>query len=346
MQQYQEARGIMEQRNNLDGHQAGLFTLDEEPTLDKEAGELVAILNCTPTEYARGPWSPNALHGGPVAALFARSMEAVPAETMERPLLARLTVELERPVGLAPIQVRTRLVRPGYKVELLDALASQAGKVVARARGLRLRQLTEAGTVPEVGLAKGHIGAPETSELADWRPKPPQENAGSSGNAGPLENAGSSGNAGPSATTTPEGHLSKLAATEGSLGEQHAFHRSGVEIRFARGSFQELGSAMVWIKLLTTVIEGEEPTPAQRAAASADFSNGVSAEVPFDQWRYINPEVSIHLTREPQGEWIGLDARTVISPTGIGLATSTMWDREHLIGHAAQELIVEPWKMG
>jgi hypothetical protein len=318
----------MQQGNDRDGHQGALFTLDEEPTLDKEEGELVATLACTPTAYARGPWSPNALHGGPVAALFARSMEAVPAETMERPLLARLTVELERPVGLAPIQVTTRLVRPGYKVELLDALATQEGKVVARARGLRLRQSTEPGSVPEIELAKEHIGTPGTSELADWRPKPPV------------------GNAGASATANPEDHLSKLAATEGTSGEQHAFHRTGVEIRFARGSFQELGSAMVWIKLLTTVIEGEEPTPAQRAAATADFSNGVSAVVPFDQWKYINPEVTIHLIREPQGEWIGLDARTVISQTGTGLATSNMWDRENLVGHAAQELIVEPWKLG
>jgi len=298
---------------------AALFTLEEEPTLDKKNGELVGKLLCVPTEYSRGPWSPDALHGGPVAALFARGMEGMPAENMEGPLLARLTVELERPVGLAPIQVTTRLVRPGYKVELLDALATQEGRVVARARGLKLRQLNEGAqaSVPQVGLPKDHIGSPEASALADWRPRSPLASSGriGSGDGEDEEN-------------------------------QHAFHRSGVEIRFASGSFKDLGPAMVWIRLLTKVLAGEEPTPAQRAAATADFSNGVSAVVPFDQWKYINPEVTIHLIREPQGEWIGLDARTVISQTGTGLATSNMWDRENLVGHAAQELIVEPWKLG
>ena len=28
-----------------------------------------------PTDFARGPWDPNALHGGPVAALLARAVE-------------------------------------------------------------------------------------------------------------------------------------------------------------------------------------------------------------------------------------------------------------------------------
>jgi hypothetical protein len=54
----------------------------------------------TPTELARGPWDPRALHGGPVAALLARAVER--ADDAGTPFhVARLTVELLRPVPKA-----------------------------------------------------------------------------------------------------------------------------------------------------------------------------------------------------------------------------------------------------
>ena len=37
-------------------------------------------LRLVPTPVARGPWSPDALHGGPVAALVAGSVEALSGE--------------------------------------------------------------------------------------------------------------------------------------------------------------------------------------------------------------------------------------------------------------------------
>ena len=49
-----------------------------------------------PSDFARGPWSPDALHGGPVAALIGRAVEACPSD--EPMHVARLTVELLRPV--------------------------------------------------------------------------------------------------------------------------------------------------------------------------------------------------------------------------------------------------------
>ncbi len=47
------------------------------------------------TDLARGPWSPNALHGAPVSALLASVVESVDAGDNDMHV-ARLTVELER----------------------------------------------------------------------------------------------------------------------------------------------------------------------------------------------------------------------------------------------------------
>jgi hypothetical protein len=92
-----------------------------------------------PTENAAGPWDPNALHGGAPAALMARALEAMaPGDDM---FLSRLTVEFMRPVPMAPLRLRTALIRPGRRVQLLQAVLEAGEQEVARATALRIRQL-------------------------------------------------------------------------------------------------------------------------------------------------------------------------------------------------------------
>ena len=57
-----------------------------------------------PTDLARGPWDPNALHGGPTSALLARAIESCPTDGVAFEV-ARLTVELLRPVPVEPLLV-------------------------------------------------------------------------------------------------------------------------------------------------------------------------------------------------------------------------------------------------
>ena len=90
-----------------------------------------------PHELARGPWSPNALHGGPVAALLARTAERMPAPGPMHP--ARLNVELMRPVPLSPLTATARVIRPGKKVQWVEASLLADGNEVARATLLRIR---------------------------------------------------------------------------------------------------------------------------------------------------------------------------------------------------------------
>ncbi len=92
-----------------------------------------------PTELSRGPWSPDALHGGPVAALVIRTVEHHrPGEDLQA---TRLTLELLRPVPLSPLTVRTQTVRDGRRVQLVDASVEAEGRDVVWARVLRIRTL-------------------------------------------------------------------------------------------------------------------------------------------------------------------------------------------------------------
>jgi hypothetical protein len=117
---------------------------------------------------------------------------------------------------------------------------------------------------------------------------------------------------------------------------------SSVEWRFARGDFRKPGPAAAWTRLLVTVVPDVEPSPLQRVLTVADSGNGVSSELGPRRWYFINPELTVHLHREPVGEWICLDATTTISPGGVGLATSVLSDLDGPVGLGAQSLLVAP----
>jgi len=89
-----------------------------------------------PSELTRGPWDPGAQHAGPPSALLARAVEA------DEMLVGRITIEVLRPVPLAPLAVTSAVVKPGRNVELAEAVMTEAGaesRPVARALAWRLR---------------------------------------------------------------------------------------------------------------------------------------------------------------------------------------------------------------
>ncbi len=95
-----------------------------------------------PTGHSRGPWSPDALHGGPVAALVGQVAEDALAETGRAAQVpVRLTLDLERPVPLAPLTVSSEVVRPGRKVQTVAvAVHDEEGRRLARGAVLAIRR--------------------------------------------------------------------------------------------------------------------------------------------------------------------------------------------------------------
>jgi hypothetical protein len=118
------------------------------------------------TELTRGPWTPEAQHGGPPAALLARAIDRMPDGAGM--MVARLTVELLRPVPVAPLVATTRVARPGRKVQLLEASLRAGDVEVARATGLRIR--TTDLPLPALAEAAHAPPAPESgaASLPPW----------------------------------------------------------------------------------------------------------------------------------------------------------------------------------
>ncbi len=244
-----------------------------------------------PTEYALGPWTPDHLHGGPVAALMARQAER--CEPDEGLRIARLTVELMRPVSIAaPITLEARIIRPGSRVQIVEVVSRQDGIEVATARALRIRTT--------------HVELPDEAAFQGLRLPAPE-----------------------------------LALTWTLDQAPRAFHSEGAELRFVEGAFESPGPATVWVRLRVPVVSGEPPSQLERAAAAADFGNGVSSPLSFGDWLFINPDLTIHLSRLPVGEWVGLESRTVAESHGIGVSESRLWDEDGPIGRSVQSLLID-----
>jgi hypothetical protein len=57
---------------------------------------------------------------------------------------------------------------------------------------------------------------------------------------------------------------------------------------------------------------------------------------------FINPDLTLYADRVPEGDWICLEARTILVPGGVGIAESTIYDERGRVGRAIQALLVAP----
>jgi hypothetical protein len=273
----------------------------------------------TPTEHARGPWDPRALHGGAPAALIAAAFERLEPGAELR--IARLGFEFLRPIPLAPLSLSTRVVRPGRRVQELTAELT--------ARTLQPEGRTASGS-RDLGPAGDELICRASALRVQEIPaEVPTSHTGAGEDAGAQAARAAMG-------APQDGVPVRFALNDSS---EAGFATSAMEMRWVSDA-KELGPGRVWMRMGRELLPGETPTPLARLAATADFGNGVSAELPFARFVFINADLTIHLQRTPRGEWIGLDARTLLHTGGMGLAESVLYDEHGAVGRAFQSLVV------
>lgn len=75
---------------------------------------------------------------------------------------------------------------------------------------------------------------------------------------------------------------------------------------------------------------------------AADSGNGVAAPLDVRDWLFVNTDITLHLHRAPVGEWMGVDARTVVGPVGLGTVSGLLFDERGHVGRSVQCLVVRP----
>jgi acyl-coenzyme A thioesterase PaaI-like protein len=281
----------------------------------------------TATVHGRGPWDPHAVHGGAPAALLAAAFEAMPAPPQLS--VARLDFTFLRPIPFLPLRLSTRVVRIGRRVQEL------AGELTVAAGGGGEGAASGAVWGDDArGDDEGTSGGGEVVcratalrvlRVAEEVARPGAEHRGDCG--------------APAALPGPQAGTASRFSLDGST--EASFATTAMEMRWLSEPWA-LGPGQVWMRLRRPLIAGQSISPAARLAAAADFGNGVSATLPFERYLFINADLTIHLQRPPRGEWIGLDARTLVRGGGTGLAESVLHDEQGTVGRAFQTLVVQP----
>ncbi|MCO5168269.1 MAG: thioesterase family protein [Planctomycetes bacterium] len=117
-------------------------------------------------------------------------------------------------------------------------------------------------------------------------------------------------------------------------------YHTAMDLRLAAGAFGQ-GDMAAWMRMRQPLVAGEEPSPLQRVLVAADAGSGVGLALDTERYTFVNADLTVHLHRPLEGEWVGVDARTVPWSSGVGLTESALHDRRGPVGRALQSLVIE-----
>lgn len=255
-----------------------------------------------PTGWAGSPWSERFQHGGPVNALFALAAEEAAEQAGLR--VVRLTVDLFRPVPLAPLALNWRFVRQGRRIANLEAELSlpDDDERISRASAVLLRPSRE------LEPSWGHTPSPaprlEAAEPVEFMPKAMAENF-PPGFHWSFEVRMGADEHGPAAwITTP---LDLLPGQPMSPLQRCA-------------AVADLTFGLSGRSLLRQRI------------------------VDVDAWRVpmINTDTTIYWERPPVGTWFGFRHALLTDHEGIGLAEVDLADTAGRLGRSLQAMLANP----
>src|SRR4051812_37368608 len=115
-----------------------------------------------------GPWDPRLQHAGPPAALLLREAES--ASGIDGGQTTRLAFDIFAPVPVGPVHVRSSVVRPGRRIELVEAVLTAADeRPLMRLSAWRMRTRDDGVAVADPAPHPAPAG-PEGSptEVAQW----------------------------------------------------------------------------------------------------------------------------------------------------------------------------------
>jgi len=113
-----------------------------------------------------------------------------------------------------------------------------------------------------------------------------------------------------------------------------------VEVR--RSPDARPGRGQAWLRTDLDLVEGEKASEIARWAGLLDAANGIVVRESPDTWLFPNVDLTLHLHRQPAGEWVGLDTTVVFGDDGLGVTESVLHDADGPVGRMAQVLTLRP----
>jgi len=248
-----------------------------------------------PTEHAASPWGPVTIHGGASAGLTASLMEEqFPSASMQ---LARLTVDLFRPVPMAPLEPRSRIIRDGKRIKVLEVSLFHEDKEICRSNALIVE--------------KQDVVLPTHAQLPELPP-------------GKIIDAFAQDEViGINAINTAAG-VEYPPGLHTLIPLKPIFLNLGV------------GRGCSWVRLPLNVREGVKNSPLVSVATLSDFSNGFAQLYLSPDQGFINADITLNLHRMPVDDWIAIDAHARAQSNGIAMVEAVLYDQYGMIGRVSQ----------
>ena len=96
----------------------------------------------------------------------------------------------------------------------------------------------------------------------------------------------------------------------------------------------------VWTRLKRPMVAGEKTTPLVQLAGLCDFASGIANALDYRRYHSINPDVTLHIHREPATDWIAVRGTTELHTDGTGQSAAEIYDERGRIARAMTSLIV------
>jgi acyl-coenzyme A thioesterase PaaI-like protein len=145
---------------------------------------------------------------------------------------------------------------------------------------------------------------------------------------------------GPKAAEAPLPHVPADGVPKDPPASWSRGYLDSIEWRWITGAVDEPGPGVVWMRPRVPLVEGEPMSGLQRLMTCVDSASGVSAALDIASWGFQNTELTVHVLRPPAGEWLCLQAATLLGGGSVGLATSEVYDQRGLVARSAQALLV------
>jgi hypothetical protein len=251
-----------------------------------------------PTSAARGPWG-DTLHGGAPASLICHAMEEAAGGRFP---LARLTLDLFRPVPSAPLEVSVRTLRSGRRLHVQEATLSAAGVELVRATSVHGDEVPLPASIkPPACPLPSPEGLEETSLAGSIRANRGEDFGDQDGlhfrlRVRRIEGLGGTGvgvawvhlplELVPGVPLTPVTHLAACADFANGLGQRRLQLEDGSTVGF------------------------------------------------------INSDISLHLLRAPSENLLGMASRNEAHAGGRGIISAECWQEDGLVARVTQTVLV------
>ncbi|HEY8548287.1 MAG TPA: acyl-CoA thioesterase domain-containing protein [Acidimicrobiales bacterium] len=97
----------------------------------------------------------------------------------------------------------------------------------------------------------------------------------------------------------------------------------------------------VWMRENRPLVGGTDLSPFVRAALLADFASPL-ANMGTEGLSYINADLTLHLSRLPVGEWLGISTDDRVAADGVSVAQCPIHDTEGPVGWSSVSAVLTP----